>query len=135
MDETLIEAVERIIAQSGQCSKGSSVCSSRSASRKGRNRERSNSDARTPVLTMKDSKTGPASSVMGESRLEVPRNECKKMVLTALEEIVRSVVDSRERDAHADDEGASGVVGREREKESFLREGVRAWLGSVECAE
>ena len=137
MDDTLIEAVERIIAQSGQCSKGSSACSSRSASRQGRNRERSNSDARNPKLSMKDSKVGAShhnTPALGENRLEVPRNECKKMVLTALEEIVRSVIDSRERDAHADDEGAPGLE-REREKESFLREGVRSWLGSVECAE
>lgn len=126
MDETLIEAVERVTAQSGQCSKGSSVCSSRSPSRQGRNRERSNSDARTPDATKKEA---------GETKLEVPRNECKKMVLTALEEIVRSVVDSRERGVQADQEGAAGVIEREREKESFLREGVRAWLGSVECTE
>jgi hypothetical protein len=137
MDDTLIEAVERIIAQSGQCSKGSSVCSSRSASRKGRDHERSNSEARAPGLTTKEGKPhhNDGANVVGETKLEVPRNECKKTVLTALEDIVRSVVDSRERDAHVDDEGTAGIVEREREKESFLREGVRAWLGSVECAE
>ena len=130
MDETLIEAVERVTAQSGQCSKGSSVCSSRSPSRQGRHRERSNSDATAPGAAKKDAKIG-GGVLNDESKLEVPRNECKKMVLTALEEVVRSrVIDSRERDAHAD--GASGVLDREREKESFLREGVRAWLGSVE---
>jgi len=54
MDETLIEAVERIIAQSGSASKTSSVCSSRSASQKPHERrERSNSlapedDSRVP---------------------------------------------------------------------------------------
>ncbi|KAG0652828.1 hypothetical protein D0Z07_0621 [Hyphodiscus hymeniophilus] len=130
MDETLIEAVERVTAQSGQCSKGTSICSSRSPSRQGRNRERSNSDARIPGVA-KD-----MGMAMNETtRLEVPRNECKKMVLTALEQIVRSVLDSRERGAHADEEGTTGVIEREREKESFLREGVRAWLGSVEEAE
>jgi hypothetical protein len=126
MDETLIEAVERITAQSGQCSKGSSVSSSRSQSRQGRNRERANSDVRASGASRKEN---------AETKLEVPRNECKKMVLTALEQIVRSVVDSRERDAHASEEGTAGVIEREREKESFLREGVRAWLGSVESVE
>lgn len=119
MDETLIEAVERIIAQSGTGSKNSSVCSSRSTSRKPRAgaRDRSNSEA-------KDCDPVP------ERNVEVPRNECKKTVLTALEEIVRSVVDSRDR------AGGDGKVQQEvREKESFLREGVRAWLGSVDCAE
>ena len=131
MDETLIEAVERIIAQSGPGSKVSSVCSSRSPSCKGRNRERSDSGVKTQGLTTKDAKL---EAPPAETRLEVPRNECKKMVLTALEEIVRSVVDSRERHAPADGEDASGVE-REREKESFLREGIRAWLGSVESSE
>jgi len=110
MDETLIDAVERIIAQSGQGSKSSSVCSSRSTSRKGGNRDRSNSDARFPAVP--------------EHRLEVPRNECKKMVLSALEEIVREVAESRKDGAEA-----------ETERESFLREGVRSWLVNVETME
>ena len=113
MDETLIEAVERIIAQSGQGSKTTSVASSRSTSRKGGNRERSNSDAKTHPVP--------------EHRLEVPRNECKKMVLRALEEIVREVAESRK-------EG--GEIEEEQEKtESFLREGVRSWLVNVETME
>ncbi|KAM3067220.1 hypothetical protein ACMFMG_005413 [Clarireedia jacksonii] len=108
MDDTLIDAVERIIAQSGQVSKNSSACSSRSTSRRpGIGRERSNSDTRG----------------IPASRLEVPRNECKRMVLSALEEIVREVAESREDTDHG------------RAKESFLREGVRSWLGSVESAE
>ncbi|KAH8678927.1 folliculin-interacting protein N-terminus-domain-containing protein [Tricladium varicosporioides] len=108
MDETLIQAVEKIIAQSGQASKESSVCSSRSASRKGENRDRSNSGAKTPNIP--------------EHRLEVHRNECKKTVLSALEEIVREVAESRK-------DGDEG----EKERESFLREGVRSWLTNVEA--
>ncbi|RDL39995.1 Uncharacterized protein BP5553_04335 [Venustampulla echinocandica] len=108
MDETLIQAVERIIAQSGHDSNGSSVCSSRSASRKGGNRERSNSGVKTPGAP--------------EHQLEVPRNECKKMVLGALEEIVKEVAESRK-------DGDGAEVER---TESFLREGVRTWLSDVE---
>ncbi|CZT07369.1 uncharacterized protein RAG0_12855 [Rhynchosporium agropyri] len=112
MDETLIEAVERVIAQSGHESKASSVCSSRSASRPRSNRERSISDTRIPEIP--------------EPRLEVPRNECKKMVLSALEEIVREVAESRKErgDAEVD-----------MERESFLREGVRSWLSNIETVE
>lgn len=112
MDETLIEAVERIIAQSGQGSKTSSVCSSRSTSRKGGNRERSNSDIKFPLVP--------------EHKLEVPRNECKKMVLSALEDIAREVAESRNEQG----DGEAQI-----ERESFLREGVRNWLSSVETAE
>lgn len=115
MDETLIEAVERIIAQSGKASRQSSACSSRSTSRRPVvGRERSNSDAKV---------------VIGNgAHLEVPRNECKKMVLSALEEIVKEVAESREGEL----DGEGGV---RREKESFLREGVRTWLGTVESVE
>jgi len=124
MDETLIEAVERIIAQSGSASKTSSVCSSRSASQKPHERrERSNS------LAPEDDSRVP------ERSLEVPRNECKKMVLSALEEIVRSVMDSREREVGKGEEEVGRLGRTEREKESFLREGVRAWLGNVETTE
>jgi len=108
MDETLIQAVERIIAQSSNVSKESSVCSSRSTSRKGGARERSNSDAKLPAAN--------------DHKLEVPRNECKKMVLGALEEIVKEVEQSRKEGDDAE---------RER-TESFLREGVRSWLVNVE---
>ncbi|RAL59593.1 hypothetical protein DID88_006452 [Monilinia fructigena] len=110
MDETLIEAVERIIAQSGKGSRQSSACSSRSTSRRPVvGRQRSNSDAK---------------AIIGNgAHLEVPRNECKKMVLSALEEIVKEVAESRE-------EELDGEGGVRREKESFLREGVRTWLGN-----
>ncbi|TEY30144.1 hypothetical protein BOTCAL_0891g00010 [Botryotinia calthae] len=115
MDDTLIEAVERIIAQSGQVSKQSSACSSRSASRRPvMGRERSNSDTKTVPEV--------------RTNLEVPRNECKKMVLSALEEIVKEVAESREETV-----GNHRLEGRE--KESFLREGVRTWLGTVESME
>ena len=122
MDETLIEAVERIIAQSGTGSKNSSVCSSRSTSRKGTKgagqRERS-------------MERHPAAAGAGV-KMEVPRNECKKTVLSALEQIVRSVQSEREKEV-ADGDGEKER--EKREKESFLREGVRAWLGSVEVGE
>lgn len=116
-DGNLIHAVERIIEQSGA---NSSACSSRSNSRKAAvGRERSNSEARDA------------------NHLEVPRNECKTKILTALEEIVRSVVDSREKEGSLPQEvdAATRIGGTERERESFLREGVRAWLGSVEVSE
>lgn len=145
MDDTLIDAVERIIAHSSSDA-NSSTCSSRSTSRKPAPHStthttstpkptQTNTDAPTlvsPAPANIHARSASASRVP-ERNLEVPRNECKKMVLSALEEIVRSVVDSREREGG--EGGESGRVGREREreKESFLREGVRAWLGEVEC--
>ncbi|KAG9240344.1 folliculin-interacting protein N-terminus-domain-containing protein [Calycina marina] len=133
MDDTLIDAVERIIAQSGTASLSSSTCSSRSPSR-------SQSKSIQPIVSTDGNGNGkakPLSMEIPKPHLEVPRTECKKMVLTALEEIVRSVVDDREREMdgevaspHERYKGKLGATARERE--SFLREGVRAWLGSVE---
>ncbi|EKD14935.1 hypothetical protein MBM_06696 [Drepanopeziza brunnea f. sp. 'multigermtubi' MB_m1] len=112
MDETLIEAIERVIAQSGDGSKNSSPCSSRSPSRRGGNNERSTSTTR--------------SLGMPEHKLEVPRNECKRMVLSALEEIVKEVAGSRKK---------RGDTKEDMERESFLREGVRSWLCNVETGD
>jgi hypothetical protein len=121
MDETLIEAVERIMAHSGAGSKGSSVSSSRSTSRKGGVEDRDRSDSELREVTVP------------EPKLEVPRNECKKTVLGALEEIVRSVIESREREENEHMTSADREL--VREKESFLREGVRTWLEAVEGCE
>jgi hypothetical protein len=121
MDETLIEAVERIMAQSGAGSNDSSVSSSRSTSRKGRveGRDRSNSDIRNIAVP--------------EPTMEVPRNECKKAILSALEEVVRGVVETREREES--EQVASADRELAREKDNFLREGVRGWMESVESYE
>lgn len=114
MDETLIQAVEKIIAQSGQSSNSSSKCSSRSTSRKGSSlrdggRGRSNSDAiKTPIVP--------------EHHLEVPRTKCKEILLSALTTVARDVEESKKR-------GEDSVMER---TENHLREGVRNWLVNIE---
>lgn len=114
MDETLIDAVERIIAQSGEVSRIPSAASSRSASRKSSKvdcavRERSNSLSTT------------ANGSVVKTQLSVVKpSECKKLVLLALEEVAKSVAEGR----------TSGGIGERGE--SALREGVRRWLTSVE---
>jgi hypothetical protein len=126
MDETLIEAVERIIATSASAS--TSTSSSRSTSRRPVPHPQSQSQPQPQAENQGPNHTATATT---QRALEVPRNECKKMVLTALEEIVRSVIDSRERDGGEGGNMESDI----RERESFLREGVRAWLGEVEGVE
>ena len=91
MDPTLIDAVERVLAQSGRSS-------------------RVHSRAPSPVRSEHRS----ASMAEGPA-LEVPHGECRRMVLGALEQVVKSV---RE-------EMAEG----RREMDGTLREGVRKWLG------
>ena len=63
---------------------------------------------------------------------EVPRVECRTVILSALENIVHEVVQQREREAQRG-ETAAYLVNRERE--SALRTAVRAWLDSVEAAD
>src|SRR5262249_39816097 len=65
---------------------------------------------------------------------EVPRSECKTVVLAALEHIVRDVLEQREREGRGDG-GGDGARGSDRERESVLREAIRAWLRNVEMAE
>jgi hypothetical protein len=120
MEETLIDAIERMVSYTG--SKPGSGSSSRSPSRHHRGREGSDSTEKgTPNPVVEEPLKVP------EGRLEVPRVECKKMILGALEEIARQVAESRQDDSAAPSDINEMVV-----RESFLREGVRGWLASVE---
>ena len=109
MDGTLIDAVERIIAQSQPSSKAHSTTSSH------------RNDQRLSKIHAQHS----------EPFHEVPRKDCQKMVLGALEEVVKSVATERGRDEDGD--GQKGAYdGGSHAAESTLREGVRKWLSDVE---
>ena len=104
MDPTLIDAVERVLAQSGQSSRAVS---------------RPPSPSRH---TSSEGNPGP----------EVHRSECKKMVLGALEQVAKSV--SAELSSRSRGEKNVGGSHRGRENlptDSTLREGVRKWLNEV----
>lgn len=118
LDEALIDAVEKVIAQTSDSSRGTSATSSRSVSKR---RGRSNSEASEPEEVAPD---------MRLDFQEVPRVECKTVVLSALGSIVQEVVDKREKESQGTYQNISYQVSRE--KESALRGAVRAWLESVE---
>lgn len=121
VDGTLVDAVERVLVQSGQ----SSLAHSRATSphRNGRLEERSSDDtahAHTHVV-------------------EVPRNECRKTILGALEEVARNVSELHGRyDVDADfttTEDSTDKYGKRRTvQDNTLREGVRKWLLDIEEA-
>ncbi|KAI9742686.1 MAG: hypothetical protein M1818_003827 [Claussenomyces sp. TS43310] len=117
LDETLIEAVERIIAQPSAASTNS-ASSSRSTSRVPASKRRERSDSVVKETTGETT----------DPNAEVPRSECKKRILDALESIAKSVSDSRQELAG----GEGGTAKRDTLEESFLREGVRMWLRTVE---
>lgn len=124
VDGTLVDAVERVLVQSGQ----SSLAQSRAPSPHRGNRGEDKSTAET--ATRND--TPPV--------VEVPRGECRKMVLGALEEVVRSVAAEHCRE-DVDADFALGAPLSETDSkrrtvhaDNTLREGVRKWLLDVEEA-
>ncbi|KAI1755261.1 hypothetical protein F4782DRAFT_442210 [Xylaria castorea] len=121
LDEALIDAVERVIAQTNDSSRVTSATSSRSVSKR---RGRSNSEASEPEEIAPD---------MRLDFQEVPRVECKTVVLSALGSIVQDVIDKREKESQS----ANQNIGHQasREKESALRGAIRAWLDSVELGD
>ncbi|KAK4640445.1 hypothetical protein QC761_602820 [Podospora bellae-mahoneyi] len=135
LDETLVEAVEKVMTAGGadMMSKASSSCSSRSTSKR---RERSNStstqgDARSAHATHHHH--GGGGGLGGGVASEVLRSRCKTVLLGALEEIILGVIEDRKQEQQQQQEGSGG--GREsmdKDKESILRGAVRSWLDLVE---
>ncbi|KAB5523985.1 folliculin-interacting protein N-terminus-domain-containing protein [Coniochaeta sp. 2T2.1] len=114
-DDLLVEAVEKVIALSADASKGSSNCSSRSASKR---RERSNSES-----TQSDGPSSSSTAAALAVPTEVPRAQCKTVILSALEEIIQQVLEKRDRGAHGN---------TETDEENVLRRAVRGWLDAVD---
>lgn len=108
IDPTLIDAVEKVLAQSGQ----SSMVASRAPSR-----------APSPTRSMKSIR-GDVTPRNEAPQLEVPRSECQKMVLGALQQVVKSV----------SEELANGNGRGNTPADNALREGVRRCLSEANRA-
>lgn len=123
MDPTLIDAVERILAQSGQSSRVHS---------RGPSPSRAGNDH---VVSHSSSvRKGPArTAAMDAPVMELPHSECKNMVLGALEEVVRSVF-AEQHQAHNNTSSDSKEPKEKEMPDSTLREGVRRWLLDIEDA-
>ncbi|RYP34206.1 hypothetical protein DL766_003107 [Monosporascus sp. MC13-8B] len=123
LDEALIDAVERVIAHSRDVSKDASANSSRSASKRREGRRGSEaSEAPSPR------ELRPSAQI---DFREVPRVECKTVILSSLENIVHEVVQQREKE----NQHNKGTHRTSREKESALRGAIRAWLETVEAGD
>ncbi|KAJ5929236.1 hypothetical protein N7454_007084 [Penicillium verhagenii] len=115
LDGILVDAVERVLGQSGY----SSLAHSRAPS---------------PTRARRAEDKGQTTPRAEEAPAEVPRTECRKMVLGALEEVVRLVTAEHCRE---DVDGELGLADRERRRamagaDNTLREGIRKWLLEVE---
>lgn len=114
-DSTLIDGVDRVLAQSGEATRLNSAQSSRSSSRRGRRDTRADSDAVPHV--------------------EVPSTDCRGVIFDTLESIVRDVTAERnaKSESKEDDEKKSlRILQTKTATDSSLKEGIRRWLTEVE---
>ncbi|EAT83856.2 hypothetical protein SNOG_08688 [Parastagonospora nodorum SN15] len=115
-DATLIDGVDRALAQSGEVTRNNSAQSSRSSSRRGRHDIRVESNV-TP-------------------HVEVPQTDCKGVIFDALETVVKDVTAARSgKDEAKSDPDASKTDRRgypRTSTDSSLKEGIRRWLVEVE---
>lgn len=114
LDGILVDAVERVLGHSGYSSLAHSRAPSPSRARRGEGQTTPRGEEAPPV--------------------EVPRAECRKMVLGALEEVVRAVTAEH---CHEDVDSELGVADRERRRalagaDNALRQGIRGWLLKAE---
>ncbi|KAH9881907.1 hypothetical protein J1614_001078 [Plenodomus biglobosus] len=109
-DNTLIDGVDRVLAQSGEVTRVNSEQSSRSSSRRGRPDVNAEFDAL--------------------SHGELPQTDCKSVLFEALEAVVKDVTAERMgRELLKSDQGK----GQQKTfTDSSLKEGVRRWLTEVE---
>ncbi|RAR09639.1 folliculin-interacting protein N-terminus-like protein [Stemphylium lycopersici] len=114
-DATLIDGVDRVLAQSGEVTRVNSAQSSRSSSRRGRRDTRADSDAVPHV--------------------EVPHVDCKSVLFEALEIVVKDVTaerGGRHGSKGGDDKKTTKIAEPKTENDSSLKEGIRRWLTEVE---
>lgn len=114
-DATLIDGVDRVLAQSGETTRMNSAQSSRLSSRRGRRDTRADSDVVPHV--------------------EVPPTDCRGVIFDALESIVRDVTAERNAKSEAkedDDKKSLSIFQAKTATDSSLKEGIRRWLAEVE---
>lgn len=149
-DDVLVEAVERVVAAGGRdtVSKVSSANSSRSTSKR---RERSNSmSANCETRGASHSQTNNNQALGAAVPQEVPRSQCKTVLLSALEDIIQDVIAEREmemeqqeqtrgQNREEEQEGyrreRAAAASAARDRESPLREAVRGWIESVDLGD
>ncbi|KAB2101841.1 hypothetical protein AG0111_0g10044 [Alternaria gaisen] len=114
-DSTLIDGVDRVLAQSGEVTRVNSAQSSRSSSRRGRRDTRTESDTIPHV--------------------EVPHVDCKSVLFEALEIVVKEVAaerGGRQSSKESDLRKTTRDAHPKTENDSSLKEGIRRWLTEVE---
>lgn len=121
-DEMVTEAVERIISLNQDTSKDHSSASSQT-----------HSDARRSLeMEAPVSVTAPEPAQLPRPPLEVPRVQCKSVVLSALEDTVREVIEARDKKLLGTNGNGTEHRALQRPQQNFLREAVRIWLDNLD---
>ncbi|KAH7150052.1 folliculin-interacting protein N-terminus-domain-containing protein [Dactylonectria estremocensis] len=118
-DGTLTEAVEKVTSLTQETSKDPSSASSQTHSE-----VRMSTDGEEPM-----SVTAPEPPALPQTPLEVPRVQCKTVVLSALEDTIREVIDLRER-------GHLGTNGHPNDAQpNLLHDAISLWLDNLDIAD
>lgn len=122
-DEALTDAVEKVISLTQETSKDHSLASSQSHSSARMSTDRAPEE---PV-----SVTAPEPPALPQGPQEVPRMQCKTVILSSLEDTIREVIDLRERgeletNGHARGRGS---------QQNVLHESINTWLDTLDAAD
>ncbi|KAG5946580.1 hypothetical protein E4U53_006570 [Claviceps sorghi] len=123
-DESLKHAVDRVVCcTNGDARKASSISSSQGLSN-------------AHVGLESDSTTHDAHALSESRRLasaapSAPRNQCKTVILSALEDMFREAVENR----HGGDMGSKKDRRHNRQHQSILRDAVQHWVASMDAVE
>ncbi|KJZ77904.1 hypothetical protein HIM_02541 [Hirsutella minnesotensis 3608] len=120
-DAALRDAIERVIHFTPETSKGSSTSSSQTPN----DSRRSTESGRTLPDSISET------TQMADTPLDIPRMQCKTVILSALEEMIRDAVDNRDLNG----EGRDGSNRHVRQRTNMLREAVRNWAANIETVD
>ncbi|KAJ6783430.1 hypothetical protein PWT90_01677 [Aphanocladium album] len=116
-DRALVEALEKVVSFNPEVAQDMAPILSKQAS----------SDFGDKSDTTPDSLS--ETTEMANPSIDIPRVQCKTVMLSALEEIIRDVVDQR------DEDGDASVSAHSRRRPNLLRDAVRTWVSNLETTE
>ncbi|OAQ95014.1 hypothetical protein VFPFJ_01123 [Purpureocillium lilacinum] len=121
-DEALKESIEKVIHSTPDASKENSAPSSQAPSD-----FRGSTDSGSTIPDALSEVTQ-----LADQPLDVPRVQCKTVILSTLEEMIREAIDSRDMDGSG--QGRSNRHSRQRQP-NVLRDAVRQWVANLDGAE
>lgn len=120
-DDALTEAVEKVISLTQDTSKDHSLASSQS-----HNEARVSTEREEPV-----SVTAPEPPALPQGPQEVPRMQCKAVILSSLEDTIREVIDLRERG----ELDTNGHARGQKRKQNVLHDAINIWLDNLDSVD